>query len=540
LENSVSPFVTVEPPPETVQRYHRNGWWDGCTLSDLLTQSLDRAGDQSITVHSRLGPTKARLRAVADMGRRVAAGLIARGIRPGEPVAFQLPNSLEAAAVFYGLIHLGVVLVPLSHALSRAEVIAAVGRSGARTVIVDVKGSAGADVDDLLTGPTEHVVVVGASARSSAICGFAELIDAPPSRYRPKVDPAAPAVIGWTSGSTAEPKGVLLSHRALCAEVRLHMAPMFSGTPRPLLSTSPVSHVTGMLISLLVPPLVGHDIHLMDYWDPGEALVLLQRYELSAGTGAPIFLQTLLDHPSCGPDHQRLIARAFLGGASVSPELVRRAEERGILATRGYGCTEHPSVSLGRADDDLTMRASTDGPVCAGVEVNIVGDEGQKCGPGSTGEIVTRGPDLFSGYLDPAMNDEAFHDGWYRTGDIGSLDERGYLTVLERKKDIIIRAGLNISAAEVEAVLATVPGVSDVALVAAPNTRTGEHGCAFIRPMPGYRLPDLAAIRQSLAQAGLAKYKWPEEIRRFDGEFPRTPAGKIRKADLRRIARGSA
>jgi acyl-CoA synthetase (AMP-forming)/AMP-acid ligase II len=303
-----------------------------------------------------------------------------------------------------------------------------------------------------------------------------------------------------------------------------------------LLSTSPVSHVTGMLLSLLVPPLVGHDVHLMDYWDAGDVLERMRTYALAAGSGAPLFLQSLLDDPRCTPEHHRLIDVAALGGAAVSRELIERADALGVTAVKGYGCTEHPSISLGRITDPLRVRAATDGHLCTGVDVGIRDEQGRHHRTG-TGEIITGGPDLFSGYVDPTMNAAAFDQGWYRTGDIGSVDERGYVTVLDRLKDIIIRSGLNVSASEVEAALASMPEVADVAVVAAPDARTGEHGCAFIRPAAGHGVPSLPRIREHLITLGLAKYKWPEEIRGQSSDFPRTPAGKVRKSVLRTMAR---
>lgn len=293
-----------------------------------------------------------------------------------------------------------------------------------------------------------------------------------------------------------------------------------------------------MLVSLLVPRLVGHDVHLMDYWDTGDVLELMQTHALAAGSGAPLFLQRLLDDPRCTPEHHRLIDVAALGGAAVSRELIERADTLGVTAVKGYGCTEHPSISLGRSADPLRVRAATDGHLCTGVDVHIRDERGRHHRTG-TGEIITRGPDLFSGYVNPAMNADAFEAGWYRTGDIGSVDERGYLTVLDRLKDIIIRSGLNVSAAEVEAALASMPEVADVAVVAAPDDRTGEHGCAFIHPAPGHSVPSLPRIREHLVKAALAKYKWPEEIREQFTDFPRTPAGKVRRSALRTMARQS-
>ncbi|KRD05754.1 hypothetical protein ASE48_16440 [Mycobacterium sp. Root265] len=528
----------VEPDQQLAHRYRRKGWWTDTSLADLLATSMGGAGNRTMWLHSRAASQQVSMSDVRDLGHRLGAGLAARGLRPGEVVAFQLPNSIEAAAVFYGLAHSGVVLVPLSHAMAPREVLTAVQHCGARAVILDAHGPEAADLAALVGQCTEYVVLVGAPSRSTRVLGFNALVDSAIDRSAVRIDPAAPAVIGWTSGSTAEPKGVILTHRALVAEARLHMAPMLAGSPRPMLSTSPVSHVTGMLISLLVPPLIGRDIHLMDYWDATAALALITRHNLTAGSGAPIFLQTLLDDPSCTPKHHELIGQAFLGGATVSAALVQRAQSCGIVATRSYGCTEHPSISLGRVEDELSVRAGTDGHVNTGVDVRIVDDSGRVCSSGQPGELQTRGPDLFSGYLNPAMNEEAFDRGWFRTGDIGTRDDRGHVVVMDRKKDIIIRAGMNVSAAEVEAILNAMPEVREAAVVAAPDPRTGEHGCAFIRPNSGHAPPGIDAVQRALTAAGLAKYKWPEEIRHQVADFPRTAAGKVRKADLRRMVRG--
>jgi acyl-CoA synthetase len=481
---------------------------------------------------------------MASWGRRLAGGLHRIGVRPGDAVAFQLANGLPAAAVFYSLVHLGAVLVPIGHSMGRSELRHAVRNSGARALFVQASSITDDVIDDIIgefvpMAGLEHIIAVGEGPLPPDVLPLDALTNGAELASTPHCDPATPAVIGWTSGSTAEPKGVLLSHRALCAEVRLHMVPLMAARRRPLLSTSPVSHVTGMLMSLLAPPLIGQDVHLMDYWDAGEVVGIMSRLSLAAGSGAPIFLQNLLDDPRCESHHHRLIDLAALGGATVPPGLVERADAVGVTAVKGYGCTEHPSISLGKRADPVALRANTDGQLCVGVTVRVRDAEGNHHESG-TGEIITRGPDLFSGYLDASLNADAFDRGWYRTGDLGNLSDDGYLTVVDRLKDVIIRAGLNVSASEVEAALATLPEVAEVAVVAAPDARTGEHGCAFVRPADGRTAPDMSRIREHLAAAGLAKYKWPEEIRTHHGDFPRTPAGKVIKAALRERARRPA
>ncbi|MDT5070337.1 MAG: acyl-CoA synthetase [Mycobacterium sp.] len=523
-------WTTVETPSDLAERYRAQGWWDGETLPTVLAAALLRSGSREFRVHSMNRPWKGTIAEVTAMARRVAAGLRRRGLGPGDPVAFQLPNSVEAAATFYGLAMMGAVLVPIGHTAGTSEIVHALRESGARALVVSHWNDASFPFEILGETALEHVVAVGDRPAPVGVERFEDFGDVEPVDEPATVDPAQPAVIGWTSGTTGSPKGVLLSHRAMCSETRWHMAPMMSGLSRRLASTSPVSHVTGMLVSVLLPPLLGRDIHLLDFWNPVRVLDLMTAESLSAGTGAPLFLASLLDHPDCGPAHHRLINTSSLGGAAVAPELVLRADALGIAAWRGYGCTEHPSISLGDLSHPLAHRAHSDGKICAGVDVRICED----------GEILTRGPDLFCGYTDPGLNPDAFDDGWYRTGDIGRLDGEGHLTIVDRKKDIIIRSGMNISAAEVEAVLISMSGIADVAVVAAPDARTGEHACAFVRPRPGRDVPTIASIQAHMAAAGIAKYKWPEEVRSHPTDFARTAAGKVRKADLRAMCDGSS
>jgi acyl-CoA synthetase (AMP-forming)/AMP-acid ligase II len=282
----------------------------------------------------------------------------------------------------------------------------------------------------------------------------------------------------------------------------------------------------------------GGDMHVIDRWDPGHALEVMAAYDISGGTGASIFLATLLDHPDFTPAHAANMERVGLGGAPVPVELGRRAEGLGIKIIRAYGSTEHPSTTGSQFDDPADQRHTTDGPVLPGVELRLVDLDGADVPAGVAGEILSRGPELCLGYTNPTLNDAFDDDGWYHTGDIGIVDEHGCLTITDRVKDIIIRGGENLSAAEIENAIAVVPGVAEVAVVAAPDARLGEHACAVIRMVPGTEPIELADLLPHLEAAGLARQKWPEEVRVVT-DFPRTASGKVRKVDLRAALRGA-
>ncbi|MGO4759292.1 AMP-binding protein, partial [Streptomyces sp. 2MCAF27] len=210
---------------------------------------------------------------------------------------------------------------------------------------------------------------------------------------------------------------------------------------------------------------------------------------------------------------------AGLGGAAVPSAVTTRLERLGISVFRAYGSTEHPSVTCTPYDGPADKRLHTDGLPLPGVELRLAED----------GEILTRGPDLCLGYTDPDLTRAAFDaDGWYRTGDIGTLGADGWLAITDRKADVIIRGGENISALEVEEALLGLPGVAEAAVVGVPDVRLGERAAAVLRLLPGWSAPGLAELRLHLERAGLARQKWPEEIHAVD-DLPRTPSGKVKK-----------
>jgi len=377
--------------------------------------------------------------------------------------------------------------------------------------------------------------VVGSGAGRWA--RFEDLLDADPVAEPAAVDPAAPAIVAWTSGTTSEPKGVIHSHRTFVAESR-QLAAARSGPPT--LIGAPVGHAIGLLGALVIPLLDGLPVQMIDMWDPGAVLAAMLEDEVSAATGATFFLTSLLDHPDFSPAHAALMPVATMGGAPVPRAVAERTVAMGMSLIRMYGSTEHPSTTGSTAGvDPLEKGLYTDGRALPGVEIRLVDEDGKDVDPGSgvPGEIISRGPDLFEGYMDAALTAGAFvDDGWYVTGDVGVVDEDGYLTITDRKKDIIIRGGENISAAEIEDLLLHLPGVVEAAVVAAPDARMGEHACAFVRVLPGADAPSIDGMRAHLDAAGLAKVKWPEELRVTD-DFPRTASGKIQKYVLRKQVR---
>jgi acyl-CoA synthetase (AMP-forming)/AMP-acid ligase II len=363
---------------------------------------------------------------------------------------------------------------------------------------------------------------------------WSEVAGQPPTTDLPQRSPTDVVVLAYTSGTTSDPKGVIHDHRSLLSDLQQ----MDCWVPeRSNLMGSPVTHATGMLGAVLGPFQRGSEIHVIDRWDPGHALEIMLANEIGGGTGASVFLATLLDHPDFTPQHASFMGKVGLGGAPVPVALGRRAEALGIKIIRAYGSTEHPSITGSMFDHPADQRHTTDGPPLPGVEVRLLDPLGSDVPTGTPGEIVSRGPELCVGYTNPVLDRAFDDDGWYHTGDIGVLDEHGCLTITDRVKDIIIRGGENLSAAEIEEIVGTMPGVAEVAVVAAPDERLGEHACAVIRMQQGADPVGLDDLRIHLESAGFARQKWPEEVRVVD-DLPRTPSGKVRKVDLRSMVRG--
>jgi len=476
---------------------------------------------------------------------RAAGGLQARGIGPGDVVAVQLPGSYEGAVIQAAVGLCGAVLLPVVMIYGPREMDFVLRRSGAVAVVLPREHRGRPHADAVLRGLTslpalKFAVVTGdgspghgAAGHGAAgygAVGYDGLLAEPGGTYRqPRPNPDDRAVLMYTSGTTAEPKGVQHSHRTLLAEAT-SLVYTRNGPGARHLGLFPPGHMAGLL-SLLRILLLGTPTVIMQAWDAARAAELIGRHAVSSCGGAPVQLSGLLDKQASGAALDTL--REFLTGAApVPPSLIRRADAAGITAFRSYGSSEHPTVTAGRLADPLDLRAGTDGGLLAGNEVRLVDAAGRDVPDGQPGEILTRGPELFTGYTDQALNAAAFlPGGWFRTGDVGRIDAGGRLTVTDRLKDIIIRGGENISAKEVEDLLITHPAVADVAVIPVPDPALGERVCAVVVARPGAAF-DVAAARDHLAAAGAARQKTPEVVVLVD-ELPRTPSGKVRKDVLR-------
>lgn len=470
----------------------------------------------------------------------IAAGLAGLGVGGGEVVSWQLPNWPEAVALHHGVLRLGAVSNPIIPIYRQREVGYILAQARSRVVVVPgtFRGfDYPAMIAQLRPGLPDLRHVIVARGEEAGAEPFERLLGA-----RPDAVPAGPrtaddpALLMFTSGTTADPKGVLHTHNTLDYENRSMIDVYGLGPDDVVFMPSPVAHITGLLYGLQLPAMLGAPVVLQDIWEPAVALRLIERWRCSFTLAATPFLHGLVHHPDLASFNIASLRIFACGGADVPPELIRQADQRlGTTATRIYGSTEFPTLSTSPPGAPLAKRAGTDGRVIGAAEYRIVDDAGAGVPAGVTGELLVRGPELFPGYLRESDNKQAFAQGWFRTGDLAAADPQGYVSIRGRKKDIILRGGENISAIEIENLLFEHPRVREVAVVAMPDPVMVERACAFVVPEPGPP-PDLADLTAFLLTRQLARQKLPERLE-IVTELPKTQSGKVQKFRLRELVR---
>ena len=506
-------------PLELQDRWRAAGAWTDETL-------LDRFATADPThvaiIDGDLRVTAGDLDRVA---RVHAARLWHLGVRPGDIVAWQLPNWWEAVAFCWGIWRCGAIASPITPTLGVREVGFVLRQTGARVAAVPATFRT-----------VDYVALMNVAGFDGELIVMRDGADPVWNGDRvPDLTPDvnAPALVLWTSGTTAEPKGVLHTHQSLRHEADSIVAAHAMTAGERLLLPMPITHVAGLTYGVLLPVTNGITAVLMDRWEAQAGLELLETERISVMISTPVFMRTMIDHFRFETTDTSSLRLFSLGGAGVSPALVRDGAERfDCWCKRTYGSTEYPTLTTGRAGDDPGRDATTDGVLIGAAELRIVDPESLADQPnGTPGELLTRGPEMFAGYLDATLDDAAFVDGgWFRTGDLAVYDGE-YLTIIDRLKDVIIRGGENISAQEVEALLVTHPAIAEAACVAVPDPVMGERVCAFVITRPRTEVT-LEAVRDHLAAAGVARFKLPDRLE-VRTELPRTASGKVQKAPLR-------
>ncbi|MBX9897592.1 MAG: AMP-binding protein [Qipengyuania sp.] len=515
-----------------LEAWRQAGLHSAQLTGERIAERVAAHPDVPIVFGSRERPSQATAAELLRESYEIAAAFHRLGLREGDVLVSQMPNWREGTLTLLAALHLGLIFVPMVHIYGPAEMAFIMNTVGAKAVVVPdrwKKIDYGARIGALGDVPTlELVIVVGDESMPGQVTRWRDLDRGALQLPALSATSDDPWLIMFTSGTTSAPKGVVHTHNSFGAEV-----PLFPTVPspegRPKLLPLPAGHSAGV-IAALRPFLAADACLMMDAWDEDLAVELIKRHRPDRAGGVPFMVSFLLDRAA--ELFPTGMVQLSVGAASVPSTLMERCEQHRWPGTRTYGSTEHPTISGATPADPFQKRATTDGRLLAGVQIRLVDDEGATVGEDLPGEIVSMGPELFKGYIDPSHNAAGFaEDGWFHTGDMGQLDADGYLRIVDRKKDIIIRGGENISSKEVEDVLTLHPAVAEAAVVAWPDARMGEKVGVFVRLKPDAALStdDIAA---HFAAAGIARQKTPERLVIVD-DFPRTPAGKILKTELR-------
>ena len=452
----------------------------------------------------------------------LARAFEARGVGRGDRVAILAWNGLEFLEATFAAAGLGAVLVPLNVRLARREIEDVLRRSGAKLLLAD-------------PGLSSEGLLFGAPYEAA--------IERPAGDFRPSaVAEDAVAQLYFTSGTTGTPKGVQLSHRNVVSHARAAIGELALSPNDVWAHVAPMFHLADAWATLAVTA-VGGTHAMLPKFEARAALELFQRERATITNLVPTMLNLVVRHP----DAQRFDLASFRlllsGGAAIAPALVRETMELfGCEYAQTYGMTEtSPYLTISLLSGPLRALPEAErfrwicktGRAFAGVELRVVGDDGRDvlADDRTVGEIRVRGAAVTPGYFeDEAATQEAFEDGWLKTGDLAVIDAHGYVTVVDRRKDVIKTGGESVYSTEVEAVLAAHPAVLEVAVIGVPDELWGERVCAVVVLREGVHVEP--AVLMDTCRESLAGYKTPREIW-FVREIPRTGSGKVAKRRLR-------
>ena len=539
---------------EEIIRGRRTRIWKNAppTLRDVFV--MGRAfGDRIFLVHE---DERISFETFARASIALAHWLQAQGVKKGDRVAIVMRNLPEWPVAFFASLLTGAIATPLNGWWTGEELLYGLKDSGAKIVIADAERYARIEPNVGDCPAIERVVVTRANAGPAGTLHFEDIIGAPmdwarlPDAPLPDV-PLAPdddASILYTSGTTGNSKGAIQTHRnATCPILAAQFAaarnfirrgePIPAPDPtiqRALLLAVPFFHTTGAHAILCPALATGAKIVMMRRFEPVRAMHLIEREKITSAGGVPTIAWQIIEHPDREKYDLSSLESVSYGGAPASTELVRRIVEVFPKSAPGigWGMTETTSTFTSNSAEDYRNRPESAGPCIPVCDMKIVDNDGNELPPNTTGELLVRGPDVVRGYWNkPEATANAFDGDWLKTGDLAKIDEEGFLYIVDRKKDMLIRGGENIYCIEVEEVLYRHPAVVDAAVIGLPHRTLGEEPAAVVAAKPGMFVTEDEL--RAFVGAHLAAFKVPVRIVVTDEPLPRNAPGKIMKSQLR-------
>ncbi|MFD8206670.1 long-chain fatty acid--CoA ligase [Streptomyces sp. NPDC059695] len=490
-------------------------------MANLAGFLVETAGRQPERPALRLGEQAITYAELDERSARAAALLRSEGVRPGDRVALMLPNVPEFVVLYYGALRAGAVVVPMNPLLKTRETEFHLTDSGA-VVLFEWHQAPGEGAEGAAAAGVRHAVVEPAA--------FAAAL----ARHEPSAEVADTAdddmaVLLYTSGTTGRPKGAVLTHAGLRHNTEVNTVEIQRMTPDDVVvGCLPLFHIFGQICTMSAAVRSGASLVLVPRFEPGAVLEAVARERATVFEGVPTMYAALLQHPSDAD--VSTLRMCISGGASLPVEILHGFERRfGCPVLEGFGMSEtSPVVTFNHPE--RPRKAGSIGTPIRDVEVRLLDDEGQDVAPGAIGELAVRGPNVMKGYWNrPEETEAAIPDGWLRTGDLARADDEGYLYVVDRKKDMVIRGGYNVYPREVEEVLHEHPAVALAAVVGVPHPELGEEVAAAVVLRPGAETtPDelRAYVRERVAA-----YKYPRRVW-FVDRLPLGPSGKILKREI--------
>jgi fatty-acyl-CoA synthase len=469
------------------------------------------------------GDLRVTYAALAGRIDRLASALSARGLVRGDRVAYLGPNAPEFLETLFAVTSLGAIFVPLNTRLAAGEIAYALADSGAALLVVDPSLEA--------LAPTGFAtIVVGAAYESFLSAGDDRHADHPVT-----LDDAA--AILYTSGTTGRPKGAILTHGNLTWNAINAIVDYDVTSAEVSLMVSPLFHVASLGMGALPTLLKGGTLVLQPRFDPAAVLAAIQEHRVSSLSGVPTTFQMLAEHPAWASTDLSSLTKLTCGGSAVPARVAAAYEERGLGFSSGYGMTETAPGATSLSARHSASHATTSGLAHFFTSVRVVSRSGAPLPAGELGEVQIAGPNVIPGYWGLPEASAASRDGdWFKSGDLGILDDDGFLTIADRAKDMFISGGENVYPAEVEQLIMELDAVESVAVIGVPDDRWGEVGLAVVIPADGH-----AVTHEKIAahlDGRIARYKIPKATVTVS-ELPRTASGKVRKNELReRFATG--
>jgi len=531
-------FEEMKINSELKKQYLEKGYWSDKTLLDCWDATVERVPNREYIVDDR--GFRYTYKELDQAAARLAAWMFEQGIQPGDTISYQLPCWCDFAIITIACYKAGCVAHPIAMTYQEDDLIRSINATEGKVYfgttlfrktnyekqILAVKNK--------IPSLKNIVLLDYVQEKTSDYPVLREILE----NYEPvKKDECVysrtgqdVAVILCTSGTTGGTKGVLLTHDNVRYSEEVFNRELELTEEDIMFMPAPLHHATGFHHAIIAPMLHGAKVVLQQIYNCKESIQLMNREKCTYSMGATPFIYDILREMETNGGELPYLKFYLCGGAPVPGYMVQKAWKYNILLCEVYGSTESVPHTFVRQSEALALNGTTSGRALEGIEVRVVDDEGNDVPFGAPGEEISRGPNVFVGYLkalditDTVLDD----DGWFHSGDLCVMDENGNIHIIGRKKDMIVRGGENLNSNEINDMLEGCPGIDEHTIIGMPDERLGERICAFVVPSPGHNDLTLEKVLSYLEEKRIAKRFWPERLELIE-KIPHTASGKIKK-----------